>query len=450
LTHAATPPRRAALRVLRAVRGGELLDRALGVELPRLEPRDRAWTQELVYGTLRLRGRLDHALGRQLSRPLDAVDVDVLEVLRLGAYQLLEMASVPAYAAVSQSVELARWAGAAKAAGFVNGVLNGLRRGAAGLTFPSFEEDAVAHLTTWGSHPRWLVERWIGCFGVDAARRIVEANNRRPALYLRTAGPAVETLQAVLAEGGIETERLDFAPDALRLVTAERLGDALAASAVIVQDPAAGLVVRAARPRAGDRVVDVCAAPGGKAIALAAGTGAGVPAVVVAADVSAARLARLAANVARLHGVQGTGVRRRAPIELVVADARTPPLRAAELVLIDAPCTGTGTLRRHPDGRWRIGPADLAALAALQAELLEAAAPIVAPGGVLVYATCSIEAEENGRQVETFLDRHPEFEEEPVTGVDRRALDGAGRLAVLPHVFGVDGAFAARLRRRAA
>jgi 16S rRNA (cytosine967-C5)-methyltransferase len=163
---------------------------------------------------------------------------------------------------------------------------------------------------------------------------------------------------------------------------------------------------------------------------------------VAAADLSQRRLARVAENAARV----GWGER----IGAVVADARHPPFRAADAVLLDAPCTGTGTFRRHPDGRWRVTPDDLAALAALQAELLAAAAPLVKPGGVLVYSTCSLEREENEERVEAFLAEHPGFAVEPAPGaVSDALLDAAGYLCVLPQRQGVDGAFAARLRRRA-
>jgi 16S rRNA (cytosine967-C5)-methyltransferase len=395
---------------------------------------------------LRLRGRLDYRLSRQVRRPLASLDADVLDILRLGAYQLEAMDSVPPYAAISQSVELARAAGAPRAAGFVNGVLQGLHRAGATHTFPALEEDPAAHLATWGSHPRWLVERWIRRFGVGTAAAIAEANNRRPELYLRVVGDDAAAVRDRLTARGIETANVDYAPDSLRLANAAELGAALDAERLIVQDPAAALVVAAARPQPGSRVADVCAAPGGKAVGLAAGTPDGAPAMVVAADVAPQRLARLRENIARLEAQDG---RRLAPMAIVVADARFTALRNLDLVLIDAPCTGTGTLRRHPDGRWRITPADLEALVRLQAELLEAVAKSVRPGGTIVYSTCSIEAEENEAQVEAFLRKHREFEIEPVVGVDARAVDDAGRLVVLPHTFGVDGAFAARLRRAA-
>lgn len=440
----ATPARRAALAALREVRGGELAGRALARTFDTLAPPDRAWTQELVLGTLRLRGRIDHLLGQLVHRGLEALEPDVLDVLRLGAYQLLEMGSVPPYAAVSQSVELARDAGAGRgSAGFVNGVLQSLRRRHGELRFPDFERDPVAHLETWGSHPRWLVERWVRQFGAGGARALVEANNRRPELYIRVIGLRIEDALERLGERGIRAEAVDFAPDALRIAPPATAAEALAAVPAVVQDPAAGLVVRYAGVAPGSRVADLCAAPGGKAVALAGDLAAagGAGGYVVAADVSFARLARVRENAERLGGL---------PLGNVVADARRPPVRPVDVVLLDVPCTGTGTLRRHPDGRWRLGPADLEALTTLQRQILEAGALLVRPGGLIIYSTCSLEPEENEAQVDGFLERHPEFEPAaPPAGLDARLLGERGRLVVRPQDLGVDGAFAARLRRRA-
>jgi 16S rRNA (cytosine967-C5)-methyltransferase len=432
---APTPGRIAALQTLRAIRAGDLADRALDAATRSLDARERAWTHELVYGTLRLRGRLDHILAQHSSRPLDTLDPDVLDILRIGAYQLIEMHGVPEYAAVSATVDLAT-RHARRAAGFVNAVLQSLRRAPAASTFPSLDDQPGLHLAAWGSHPRWLVERWIARYGAESTARLTEANNRRPELYLRALGDDVDAVVAALAAHGIETEPFALLPRALR-VTSGTAAAALDAAPVIVQDPAAGLVVSFI----GDvpaRVVDLAAAPGGKSMALA-GDSPAADRLVVAADISAKRLRRVLENRQRLGPFAESVVP-------VVADGRAPPFSSAGLVLIDAPCTGTGTFRRHPDGRWRVTAGDVAALAGLQAELLEAAAPIVEPGGLLVYATCSLEPEENEVQVEAFLDRHPEFMLEAGTA-PAGVLDARGMLHVLPHEHGVDGAFAARLRR---
>lgn len=455
-----TPARRAALEVLRAIRRGELADAALAAAYDHLPVRERAWLQELSYGTIRLRGRLDHLLGRLVHRGLDSLHPDLLDTLRLGAYQILEMRSVPPYAAVSQAVEMARSVAGQGAGRLANAVLQGLgrrlraargapregaahgapgegRRGVEALhhLFPDPVAEPVEYLSTWGSHPRWLIERWISNFGVDGTRALVEANNRRPELYLRPIGQTVTEALALLEKAGLAAEPVGFAPDAIRLPPPGGVLDAFAVVPAIVQDPAAGLVVRYAAVPAGSTIADLCAAPGGKALALAEDAR-----YLAAADLGFERLGRVRENLRRLAGL---------PVGMVVADARQPPFRPVDAVLIDVPCTGTGTFRRHPDGRWRIGPADLEALVSLQREIFDAAATVVRPGGLLIYSTCSLEPEENQLQVDTFLERHPEFSlEPPAPGtVEASLLDPRGRLVVLPQEQGVDGAFAARLRR---
>jgi 16S rRNA (cytosine967-C5)-methyltransferase len=422
--------------VLRAVRAGDLADRSLRRELAALPDRDRAWTQELVQGTLRLRARLDHRLTPFTRRPLASLDPDVLDALRIGAYQLTEMGGVPAYAAVSQSVELVKPSGGAA---LVNAVLQSLRRaGAAGVEFPPFESDPAAYLSTWGSHPLWMVERWIRNFGPNATRTLVELNNTRPELYLRPITQDAREAQSLLAERGIEAD-LIASTGSLRLRSRSQVSDALAAIPAVVQDPAASAVVRYVSPPAASLVADLCAAPGGKAIGIAAGNAGSRPARVIAADISMGRLARLTQNLERLPQL---------PIAMVVADARRPPLRSADVVLLDAPCTGTGTLRRHADGRWRISENELVELVKLQAEMLDAAVALVPAGGFLVYATCSLEAEENEHQVDAFLARNEDFVIVPPEGLDSNLIDHRGMLRLLPQVHGFDGAFAARMRRR--
>jgi len=434
VSNSVTPPRLVALEILRRVRTGELLDRAISSAGQRLDPRERGWTQEVVYGTLRLRGRIDHILGAFVKGGMEKLEPDVLDVLRLGVYQLLEMGSVPPYAAVSQSVELARAAGLSRAAGFVNGVLQSVRRAGGSFEFPKFDEDPVGHLATWGSHPRWLVERWVARWGPAEARALVEADNRRPDLFLRPVG--VERAEAIdrLAERGIESVEVAGFPDSLRILPPAGPLEALAAVPGVIQDPAAAMVVRYADVPRGATVIDLSAAPGGKAVALAARAR-----FVAAADISPSRLRRVLANALRTETAERIG--------LVAADARTPPFRPVDAVLLDAPCAGTGTLRRHVDGRWRLMPEDLAKLSALQADLLDSAAWLVRPGGLLIYATCSLEPEENEHSVERFLRDHPEFAlEEPMEGMDAAMLDG-GTLRLLPQRHGHDGAFAARMRR---
>lgn len=428
-----TPSRLVSLNIMRAIRSGELADRAFARLADALELRDRAWVHELVYGTLRLRGRLDFVLARFVKKGIASLDDDVLDILRLGAYQLLEMRSVPAHAAVSQSVELTKSLRERSASGLVNGVLQSMRRTQAGRAPET--QHGVEFLSQWGSHPRWLVERWIERFGEPATARMVDANNHRPELYIRPIRISVQDAVVRGAAAGITLQMVESAPDALQVVDGH-IQDVLAELPAIVQDPAAGLIARYAAPDGGV-IADVCAAPGGKAIALADQLDA--RGVVIASDIAASRLRRALENANRIG---------RLPLHFMAADARMPAVARADLVLLDAPCTGTGTFRRHPDGKWRVTSDALHALVQLQRDLLDAVADIVKIGGILVYATCSVEAEENQEQVTAFLDRHTNFLRRPPASWQAPSLlDEVGDLVVLPHELGFDGAFAARLER---
>ena len=418
------------------MRSGDLLDGAFARLAEQVPARERAWAQELAYGTMRLRARIDFLLGQFVRRKLESLEPDVLDVLRLGAYQLLEMNAVPAYAAVSQAVEMTKSVAGRGATGLVNGVLQSLRRSEAELE-PPHGRDILQYLSTWGSHPRWLVERWLSNYGRAGTEKLVEHNNSRPEVFLRPIGVSTSDAIARLRSAELEAAPVDGAPDSVRIASAE-VTQALAAVPSVVQDPAAALVVRYAE-FAQTEVADLCAAPGGKALAISGGAGDSSPGIVLASDISEKRLQKVRANSARV-GTTNVG--------FAVADARQPPVRSVAQILIDAPCTGTGTLRRHPDGKWRITPADLAALVSLQREILAAAAPCVAPGGLLVYATCALEPEENEQQVSHFLSEHSEFKLEPPAHFNA-ALMSEGQLRLLPQEHGFDGAYAARLRRAA-
>jgi len=435
-----TPGRILAASILEEVESGRRLDVAWEASGAPLSP-ERAWIRTLAYGTVRLRGRIDHLLRRFTIRPLEELDPPVRTALRMGAFQILGMGGVPDYAAVSQSVEQIKRTRSRAAAGLVNAVLRKVARAPAGRSaFPDAETDPEGHLTTWGSHPGWLVRRWLRAFGPEGAGALVEANNREPDVFLRPIGMSPRDAAAVLAAERFRAEGAADAGDAgrwIRLRPAASPAEALQLVSGVIQDPAASLVAEYASPEPGSLVADLCAAPGGKALVLSETAGA-----VLAADLSVPRLARVVESGRRLSG-HGLARGRLWP---VAADARLPPVRKADMVLVDAPCSGTGTLRRHPDGRWRVSPGDIGALAGLQRTILEGAASVVPRGGLLVYATCTLEPEENWCQMESFLARHPGFQIEPGAGA-RPFLDGRGCLVVLPHESGFDGAFATRLRR---
>ena len=399
-----------------------------------LEPRERGFAHELSYGVTRLRGRIDQLLSSCVRRSLDSLDPKVLEVLRLGAYQLFYMGSVPPYAAVSESVEHAGMVAGKGASGLVNAVLRCVADAGDGAElFPDPGMVRADYLATWGSHPRWLVDRWLARWPAPVVEALVTANNARRALYLVPLEHPASEAVARLAEAGIEGTEIGFGTDCVELEPGSSPLAALRAlPRSIVQDPAARLVSKYADVGAGTKVADLCAAPGGKALAVA-----GRASFTLAADRSEARMRMIRENMDR------TGQR----LGCVVADARHPPITRADVVLLDVPCTGTGTFARHPDARWRLTPSSVQELAVLQAELLGAAVRIVSPGGLLVYSTCALEPEENEEQIDAFLVENGDFHVEATEAVPARFLDDRGMLVVNPHETGFDGAFAARLRR---
>jgi 16S rRNA (cytosine967-C5)-methyltransferase len=412
---------------------GLRMDVALDRVAQGLETRDRAFLNELVFGVARLQGRLDHLISLRVHGGMARLDPEVLEVLRLGAYQLLYMGGVPRYAAVSQTVSQAKWVAGKGAGGLTNAVLRGVAdAGDDTRLFPTFEVEPAAFLSTWGSHPRWLVERWLSRWTPAEVRDLVETANRRPGLFLVPLGVDVAEALRLLSEQGLAATPVGNGTECILMDPGTPPRAALAVVRSIVQDPAAHLVTRYADVPSGMKVADLCAAPGGKALALSTKA-----AFTLAADRSEVRMRLVRENAAR------TGLH----LGSFVADARHPPLAGVDAVLLDVPCSGTGTLGRHPDGRWRLGQESMGEMIDLQRDILDAGASLVPPGGVLVYATCTLEPEENQDQVAAFLSRRPDFRIEATDAVPADYRDERGHLVVLPQRHGFDGAFAARLRR---
>jgi 16S rRNA (cytosine967-C5)-methyltransferase len=431
-----TDARSAAAEICADLRAGDLLDGSFDRRTARLEPRDRRWTRELVYEMLRRRSWLDALLAERVSGGLARLDADVIDLLRLGAYQLLAMGSVPPYAAIGQTVEMVKGRHGIGASKLANAVLRRLdrERDTLAVTPPADLTDA---LSLEYSHPRWLVARWLARWGEDATRRLLAANNGEAPLVARPYHIVREQLEAMLETAGVQTAEAPLVSDSLVLVSGvgsmTELG-AFKQGLFHLQDPASTLVTRYASVPTGANVADLCSAPGGKALELARSAG-----IVFASDSSRTRLARVRENVRRLEVGN---------VITFVADAMQPAVREMDAVLVDAPCTGTGTFRRHPDARWRLKASDLAVLPSMQRAILRASARSVRPGGLLVYSTCSLELEENDEQVATFLAEHPDWRlEPPPSGVVPDTVLDEGLLRVLPQRHGTDGAFAARFRR---
>lgn len=426
----------------------ELLD--AGLARAGLDPRDCALVHELVYGVLRHRASLDWRLGLIADRPVERLPLVVRAALWLGAYQLLHLDRVPASAAVDESVALAKRLPGGHWAGFVNAVLRRLAKEPA-PPWPSPEAEPLRYLSLRYSCPSWLVARWLARFGPAKAEEACRATTMVPPLTVRA--NSLRTTREALAEA-LAAEGCAVRPTAVSPVglLVEKRGlvaglPQFAQGLFYVEDEAAQLVVRLVDPRPGELVLDACAAPGGKATHLAELMG--DRGEVVALDRSEARLARLRENCRRL------GVHIVRPLVADAADERLdhPALaRPFDRVLVDAPCSGLGVLRRHPEGKWRKGEADLPAHHAAQARLLDRTARLLRPGGVLVYSTCSPEPEENEQVVDEFCDRHPEFRRESVE--PWLPPDGSGLVTVrgdLSTQFSPDAAmdafFAARLRK---
>lgn len=440
--------REIALTVILAVeQEGAYVNLALNQAYARYNPpaRDRAFITELVYGTVRRRNTLDWALKPYLRRPsLDAV---VLNILRLGAYQLIYLERVPASAACNESAQMTRRMGFSSAVGLVNAVLRSLSRSLP-LVYPDPATEAILYLSLYHSHPQWLVTEWSELFGYRETQDLLAADNRPAPFAVRTNTLKITRAQlaARLTEAGITATPALWAPEGLYLEKAGTTDNSLFQEGLyFIQDEAAMLVSRALAPAKGSLVIDLCGAPGGKTTHLATlmeGSGR-----VLSVDIHPHRLALLEQNVRRLGLTNVAGHH---------GDARCLPEYhgAADFVLVDAPCSGLGVLRRRPDLRWRKSPSDMAGLVQLQAELLDSAALCLKPGGVLVYSTCTIRPQENELQVANFLDRHADFHRADLypllpEGLTSGHPDGPqrGELQLLPHRHTTDGFFLARLVR---
>lgn len=413
-----------AFATVRRVSDGAYADRAFRAEAgrARLNPADRAFAQQLAYGTIQRRLTLDHVIANLSDRPLAKLDPPLLDALRLGVYQLLFMDAVPDHAAVAETVELAK---SAKGAGFkfANAVLRRATREARAI-YDAVGDANPAEAAIRHSHPQWLAELWWKALGREDTLALMEADNRpaEDAVRVNTLttepGAVAGRLGAVrrdpdLPEALVLTERFDVEGS-----------DLFEQGAITPQSRASQLVARTLGPRPGEHVLDMAAAPGTKtthAAALMSGRG-----QITAIEVNSSRAADLRANCERMNVMS---------VAVIVQDARLVE-GEFDRVMLDAPCSNLGTLARRPDARWRKTPQQITELAKLQSELLDAAARATRPGGTLVYSVCTISPREGPGQIDAFSQRHPGFEE-------------ASRRQTLPHRDHTDGFFIAKLERSA-
>ena len=446
-----TAPRMIAIRVVERVqRAGAYADLALHHALvqSRMPAADRALATELVYGTLRWRGRLDYLIAKALDRDISKLEPLVTSALRVGAYQLFFSDRIPANAAVDEAVRCVRAMGLERATGLVNAVLRRLAREGDAIELPKLETDPLDHLVHAGSLPLWLAERWLGEFGAEEAAALAATMNEPAPVTIRVNRTKTtrEVLLPELIERFPDAKPCRYAPDGIIL---GRKGDAgqdatFLSGQISVQDEASQLVVHLLDPQPGERILDTCSAPGTKSAAIAErlnGEG-----HVLALDRHPRRLRLVGRSVRRLEIGGVATLERDATKSLSDLTADGP----FDRILVDAPCSGLGSLRRNPDARWRIRPEDLESLSKIQRAILESAADVLRPGGSLVYSTCTITPEENESVIRGFMATRAGWQiasKSSAPAVMKELIDEDGTLRLLPHRHDMDGFFAVRLIR---
>ncbi len=433
-----------AVKILNRVeRTDAYLDKLLDNELrsDELNDLDKGLLTELVHGVLRWQLKLDWVITGFFHGNYPKSDVNVRNALRVALYQILFLNRIPASAAVNEAVEMIKRVRGQKSADVVNGVLRNITRNVSNIRYPIATEDPVHHLSVVYSHPQWIVRRWLERFGFEKTEHLLAANHERPCLTLR-----INTLRSDAAEIGtiLKNSNVPFSvspylPTFLRVTGLGSVGNhsAFRDGKFTIQDESAGLACALLAPRPGERVIDLCAAPGGKSTYCAEmmhNKG-----EIVAIDRFDIKL-RMINTAAERLGV--------CIIRTEEADAASYEGCVADKVLLDAPCSGLGVLMKKPDIKWKREPDDLTTLAALQQKLLSNAARLVKPGGVLVYSTCTIEPEENSDLIENFLREHPEFRiDDARSYVPTAVVTQRGWIETYPGIHGIDGSFAVRLIR---
>ncbi len=435
-------PRGTAVKILNRVeRTDSYLDKVLDAELksPDLSDPDKGLLSELVHGVLRWQNKLDWVLNGFSHGNFAKSEINVKNTLRVALYQVLFLERIPHAAAVNEGVEFIKRIRGEKPAGLVNAVLRNIIRNIDGIRYPDPLEDQAQYMAVFYSHPLWMVKRWVDRFGIEETRALLTANNERPHLSLRVNRLKSDrsSFLKLLEHLQVQASPSRFLEQFVRARGMSRIGqmESFRNGFFTVQDESASLPCLLISPRAGERVIDLCAAPGGKTTNIAEmmrNEG-----EVIAVDKYEGKLSLIRTSCERL------GLRN---VTFMAADASTMSIEPADKVLLDAPCSGLGVLSKKPDIKWKRDVADIRKLTAIQTEIIENAALMVKPGGVLVYSTCTIEPEENQEIVRCFLKKHPEFIlDDAARFVPPDFVSPDGDVVTLPHRHGMDGSFAARL-----
>jgi len=419
-----------------------------------LSRQDAGLATELVYGTIQQQRLLDYRLSALVAKGLNKLTPWVLQLLRMSAYQMLCLDRIPPHAVVNEAVQIAKRRGHTGISGMVNGVLRSMERRLEEMKAPLTLQDPVQRIGITYSYPDWMVERWLKCYGEQETEAICAAGNTAPHASLRINRLKLTQAEALhqLTEAGFEAEPSKLSAAGIIVTGGGNLAltDGYAKGLWSLQDESSMLVAAVCAPKPGSTVLDCCAAPGGKTAHLAElmdDTG-----TLISNDVHAHKRELIAEQASRL------GLR---VVEAVTGDAAGLASRYLEasfdLVLLDAPCSGLGVIRRKPEIKWTKSPEDIAAITAVQERLLQEAAKLVRPGGTLVYSTCTIEEAENAAQIDTFLASHPDYALDkdwpaevlrPLQEAGIAADSFRGDIQLLPHQFDSDGFYIARLTRQ--
>jgi 16S rRNA (cytosine967-C5)-methyltransferase len=419
-----------------------LLDASLSGH-PQTKLQDRRLITEIVYGTLRMREHLDWVIERLYRGKFNTMDVSIKNILRTGLYQLLFTERIPEFAIVDEAVEIAKKMHR-QGSGLVNAILRNFIRKKDQIAYPEIGKDPAHHISIVHSHPLWLVKKWIDMFGVEETAALCKANDQVPPVTVRvnTLKTTREKTKEELSQHGFEVKETAFSPDGLIIsnpTMSARETDSYTSGRIQVQDEASQLIGRLVSPKPGENVLDICAGMGGKTAHLAAimenrGN-------ILALDISEKQIDALCKNLSRLNA---------AIVDVQFGDAREKPgkafIESFDRILVDAPCTGLGTLRRNPEIKWRACPEDAEKCSVLQKAILANAALYLKRGGSLIYSTCTITEEENEAVIEDFTNRHPDFICVcPPDTISSSLVDDHGYFRSYPHRHGTDGFFGAVL-----